>query len=311
MKNKIYIVIILILSITLIVVVRQEKKTNYSFAYPKEEEPEKNPIKIKLLDEITGNITEIDLEEYIIGVVASEMPASFEEEALKAQAVAARTYAMYKKATRKEAYDLIIGTKDQAYQTNEQLFQKWNIDFFPQYLKIRNAVLSTQNEILTYNGEVINAFYFSMSNGQTENSELVFSEELPYLKSVESKWDNENIPNYQFEKIISQEEFCQNLQIDCQEITINNIIKSDSNRILEITINGQVFKGTKVRSLLGLRSTDFTIEKQNDEIKITTKGYGHGVGMSQYGANGMAKEGQKYQDILKHYYTNTNISQIS
>ena len=311
MKNKIYIVIILILSITLIVVVRKEKKTNYSFAYPKEEEPEKNPIKIKLLDEITGNITEIDLEEYIIGVVASEMPASFEEEALKAQAVAARTYAMYKKATRKEAYDLIIGTKDQAYQTNEQLFQKWNIDFFPQYLKIRNAVLSTQNEILTYNGEVINAFYFSMSNGQTENSELVFSEELPYLKSVESKWDNENIPNYQFEKIISQEEFCQNLQIDCQEITINNIIKSDSNRILEITINGQVFKGTKVRSLLGLRSTDFTIEKQNDEIKITTKGYGHGVGMSQYGANGMAKEGQKYQDILKHYYTNTNISQIS
>ena len=311
MKNKIYTVIILILSITLIVVVRQEKKTNYSFAYPKEEEPEKNPIKIKLLDEITGNITEIDLEEYIIGVVASEMPASFEEEALKAQAVAARTYAMYKKATRKEAYDLIIGTKDQAYQTNEQLFQKWNIDFFPQYLKIRNAVLSTQNEILTYNGEVINAFYFSMSNGQTENSELVFSEELPYLKSVESKWDNENIPNYQFEKIISQEEFCQNLQIDCQEITINNIIKSDSNRILEITINGQVFKGTKVRSLLGLRSTDFTIEKQNDEIKITTKGYGHGVGMSQYGANGMAKEGQKYQDILKHYYTNTNISQIS
>ncbi len=311
MKNKILLGIVFILAVTLYLVVRHEKKTNYYFPMPSAVEKEQNPLTIRLLDETKNSITTVNLEDYIIGVVSAEMPSSFEKEALKAQAVAARTYAMYKKEHRNADYDLIIGTKDQAYKTNEQLLKQWNINFFTNYLKIRDAVLETKNEILTYNNQTINAFYFSMSNGQTENSELVFSESLPYLKSVESKWDNESIENYEYTKIIPKEEFCKSLDISCAEITITNEIRSASNRVLSITINDIPFEGTTIRTKLSLRSTDFTIEQEEDNLKIITKGFGHGVGMSQYGANGMAKEGSTYQQILSHYYQNTKISQIS
>ena len=187
MKNKILLSIVVLLSIILTLVVRHEKKTNYYFPVPSVVKNDENKITIRLLNEQTNEITTVNLEDYIIGVVASEMPSTFETEALKAQAVAARTYAMYKKQHRNLDYDLIIGTKDQAYQTNEQLLKKWNINFFKNYLKIRDAVLQTKNEVLTYQDQIINAFYFSMSNGKTENSELVFSESLPYLVSVDSK----------------------------------------------------------------------------------------------------------------------------
>ena len=309
MKNKILLSIVIILFLILIVVIHYEHQNNYYFPMPSSVKNDPNPLTVRLLNEQTNDITTVNMEDYIIGVVSAEMPATFEEEALKAQAVASRTYALYKKQHRNLDYDLIIGTKDQAYKTNEQLLKQWNINFFSKYLKIRKAVLSTKNEILTYDNEPINAFYFSMSNGQTENSELVFSEALPYLKSVPSLWD-EQTQNYETTKTISKEEFCQKLQIDCQEIKIDNIEKSESNRILTININDKQFKGTEIRSLLNLRSTDFNIIVK-DDIQITTKGFGHGVGMSQYGANGMAQEGKNYQEILKYYYQNTEISQIS
>ncbi len=311
MKNKILLSIVIVLSFTLVLVVRHQKKTNYYFPVPSSVKNEKDPITIRLLNREDNSITNVYLEDYIIGVVAAEMPASFAVEALKAQAVAARTYAMYKKEHRHEAYDLVIGVEDQAYKTNEQLLKQWNLNFFDKYLKIRDAVLATKNEILTYNNETINAFYFSMSNGKTENSELVFQETLPYLKSVDSKWDNESLNNYQVEKNFSRYDFCTKLAINCEEINISNETRSDANRILTITINNQEFKGTEIRSKLGLRSTDFSIAVNENEITITTKGYGHGVGMSQYGANGMANEGQSYIQILKHFYQNTEISQIS
>ena len=182
------------------------------------------------------------------------------------------------------------------------------LNFFKYYLKIREAVIDTQGKVLTYDGQVINAFYFSMSNGYTENSELVFKQDLPYLNSVPSSWDNESIENYRYTTTISREDFCSSLEISCDTITITNIERSNSNRILNITINDKTFSGTEVRTKLGLRSTDFDMEISSNEIKITTRGYGHGVGMSQYGANGMAKEGYSYEEILKHYYQNTEIS---
>ena len=311
MRNKILLAIVGLLVVVLIVVIYHEKKTNYYFPMPSAVKNDDEKISIRLLDESNNTITNVNLEDYIIGVVSAEMPSSFEVEALKAQAVAARTFAMYKKNTRNLDYDLIIGVKDQAYKTNEQLLKQWNVLFFNNYLKIRDAVLSTKNEVLTYNNEIINAFYFSMSNGKTENSELVFSEALPYLQSVSSAWDNESLNNYQYEKVINKEEFCQSLDISCDEVTISDEVRSDSNRVLEIKINNQVFKGTEIRSKLGLRSTDFQIVLDGTNYKITTKGYGHGVGMSQYGANGMAKEGYSYQEILSHYYQNTQISSIS
>ena len=311
MRNKILLGVVFVLIIVLGIVIYHEKKTNYYFPMPSAVKDEENAISIRLLDESTGKIENVNLEDYIIGVVSAEMPASFEVEALKAQAVAARTFAMYKKNTRNLDYDLIIGVKDQAYKTNEQLLKTWNVLFFNNYLKIRDAVLSTKDEVLTYNDEIINAFYFSMSNGKTENSELVFSEALPYLQSVESSWDNESLNNYLYEKVISKEDFCNSLGISCESVTISDEVRSSSNRVLSLKINDIVFKGTDIRTKLGLRSTDFVIRENGSNYLITTKGYGHGVGMSQYGANGMAKEGHSYLEILSHYYQNTKISHIS
>lgn len=308
MKNKILLAVVLILTIILFIVTKNVKQI-YFEPVPVSDKTKK--ITVNLLNESDGSIKNVNIEDYIIGVVAAEMPASFEPEALKAQAVAARTYAMYKKETRNLDYDLIIGTKDQAYQTNEELLKKWGVSFFKNYLKVRDAVLATEGEILTYNGQTINAFYFSMSNGYTENVESVFKSDLPYLKSVPSTWDNESIKNYEFTKTISKEDFCKSLEIPCDNIKIENIQKTSSNRVASITINGKTLEGTKVRSLLGLRSTDFTIECLDNDIKITTKGYGHGVGMSQYGANGMAKENHNYKEILNYFYQNTEISKIN
>lgn len=308
MKNKILLAVVLILTIILFIVTKNVKQI-YFEPVPVSDKTKK--ITVNLLNESDGSIKNVNIEDYIIGVVAAEMPASFEPEALKAQAVAARTYAMYKKETRNLDYDLIIGTKDQAYQTNEELLKKWGVSFFKNYLKVRDAVLATEGEILTYNGQTINAFYFSMSNGYTENVESVFKSDLPYLKSVPSTWDNESIKNYEFTKTISKEDFCKSLEISCDNIKIENIQKTSSNRVASLTINDKTFLGTKVRSLLGLRSTDFTIECLDNDIKITTKGYGHGVGMSQYGANGMAKENHNYKEILNYFYQNTEISKIN
>ncbi len=308
MKNKILLAVVLILTIILFIVTKNVKQI-YFEPVPVSDKTKK--ITVNLLNESDGSIKNVNIEDYIIGVVAAEMPASFEPEALKAQAVAARTYAMYKKETRNLDYDLIIGTKDQSYQTNEELLKKWGVSFFKNYLKVRDAVLATEGEILTYNGQTINAFYFSMSNGYTENVESVFKSDLPYLKSVPSTWDNESIKNYEFTKTISKEDFCKSLEIPCDNIKIENIQKTSSNRVASLTINDKTFLGTKVRSLLGLRSTDFTIECLDNDIKITTKGYGHGVGMSQYGANGMAKENHNYKEILNYFYQNTEISKIN
>ncbi len=306
MKNKILLAVVCILTAILIIVNSSIKKVTEPIP-PIEG---KEPIIIRLLDETTGEITNINLEDYIIGVVAAEMPASFEIEALKAQAIAARTFAMYKKETRNLDYDLIKGVKDQAYKDNKTLLTQWNINFFTNYLKIRQAVEETQGQVLTYNGEIINAFYFSMSNGYTENCELVFAQDLPYLNSVSSKWDNESLNNYSYTTTFSKQDFCESLEITCDTIEIQNITRSDSNRILTITINNQDFKGTVIRSKLGLRSTDFDITINEKDISITTRGYGHGVGMSQYGANGMAKEGYAYEEIVKYYYQNTEITNL-
>ena len=306
MKNKILLAVVCILTAILFIVIFSVKEVTSSIPVLEGE----TPIIIRLLNESDNSITEINLEDYIIGVVAAEMPASFEMEALKAQAIAARTFAMYKKNTRNLNYDLIIGTKDQAYKDNKTLLAQWNVNFFPNYLKIREAVKKKKNQVLTYNNEIINAFYFSMSNGYTENCELVFSQDLPYLNSVSSEWDNESLNNYSFTKTITKQDFCSPLEISCETIEIKDVTRSDSNRVLSITINEKTFKGTEVRTKLGLRSTDFTIDIIDDNVNITTKGYGHGVGMSQYGANGMAKAGYTYEQILKHYYQNTEITKL-
>ncbi len=309
MKNKILLLIVILL-FGGVIFIPQKKELEENKEIKEEVKEDNKAIFVNLLNEETNTITKENLEEYVVGVVSAEMPSVFNMEALKAQAVAARTYALYKKQTRNLSYDLIIGTKDQAYKNNETLLNLWQTNFFANYLKIREAVESTKGEVLTYQGKIINAFYFSMSNGYTEKSELVFSQSLPYLNSVSSSWDNEVLPNFTYTVTLSKQNFCQKLDITCDVISVDALKRSDTHRVLEITINNKTFKGTAFRALLGLRSTDFELTLKDDEIQITTKGYGHGVGMSQYGANGMASEGYTYEDILKYYYQNTEIKKI-
>lgn len=304
MKNKLLLVVALVLTVILIIEINLPKKEKKFLNESKTQE------KIKVKDTTTGLIETKDLENYVIGVVAAEMPASFSIEALKAQAIASRSYAYYKMKKSNGNYDIISDISNQAYITEEEMKEKWQENYEIYYKKIKEAVDTTKNEIMTYNDEVIEAFYFAMSNGYTEDVLSVFNEDLPYLKSVESKWDNETLNNYIVNTQLSTEEFIQKLGINSKDIVINNQIYDDTGRTKEITINSTIFKGTEFRKLLNLRSTDFQISLKDNIVNITTKGYGHGVGMSQYGANGMAKEGFDCYTILKYYYKDIEFQKI-
>lgn len=251
----------------------------------------------------TDKLLTVELEKYIIGVVAGEMPASFSEEALKAQAIASRTYLINHLQTNKTITNT---TDDQVYLTKEEMKEKWKDDYDKYYNKIKEAVTATKGLIMYYNNEPIKAYYFSTSNGYTASSISVFNEQRDYLTSVESPFDQDNSNTIE----ISKQDFCNKLDISCNQISITNIIKDNSNRISKITINNKEFKGTQVRKLLSLRSTDFTFNIKETTIEIITKGYGHGVGMSQYGANNMAKIGYTYEEILKYYYQDIKIDSI-
>lgn len=252
---------------------------------------------------VNNKKTDLSLEDYIVGVVSCEMPASFDIEALKAMSVAARTYALYKNERNKT---LKTTTDDQCYIDESAMKEKWKNNFDKYYNKINNAVNDTKGEYMTYNDKTIIAFYFSISNGKTENVENVFSQKLDYLVSVDSSWDKRNNSN---EKNIKMKvsDFLKKLNINDNKINNIKIDRSNTNRINNIKINNKNYKGTKFRSLLNLKSTDIEIKYDNDYVYIHTVGYGHGVGMSQYGANYMAQDGYKYDDILKHYYKGVKI----
>ena len=252
----------------------------------------------------TGETINIALEDYVIGVVGSEMPALFNSEALKAQAVAARTYALKKTSS---GATLTATTSDQVYKTKDQLKAMWGNSYNTYYNKVKNAVLATSGEVMTYNGSYIDAVYFSTSNGRTEDPVYVWNYTAPYLKSVDSKWDV-GTTFFNATKTISKAEISSKLGVNLtsvSEITINS--STTGSRVNSVTIAGKEFTGVQIRNLLGLRSTDFTVSESGDNIVFTTKGWGHGVGMSQYGANGMANAGYSYSQILKHYYTGISI----
>lgn len=265
----------------------------------------KNKIYVEILLKDNTKIKE-ELENYVLGVVAAEMPASFTDEALKAQSVAARTFAVNKLNN-----NLIkIDTDAQAYITKDEMKIKWNNNFDKYYSKLKLLVDSTQNQIITYNGKVIKSYYFSMSNGQTEDSIIVFNETKPYLQSVNSSLE-ENLDSITNTKVISKSDFCQILVIkNCDDIKINSIKTSVSKRVESLYINNNYYTGIELRKKLNLRSTDFIIEIKNNDIIITTKGYGHGVGMSQYGANELAKKGYDYKEIIKYYYQGVEVVNI-
>lgn len=272
----------------------------------KEEEKQVADTKQYISLNINGEIKSLELEEYIIGVVAAEMPASFNLEALKAQAVAARTYAMKKTSQGKT---LMSTTADQVYKTTAQMKNTWGSEYNYYYNRVKSAVDATRGLVIKYNGECIDAQYSAMTNGKTELPEYVWSFSRPYLKCVSSSWD-EKVKNFEVTKSFSYDKVSSLLgQTITKDTEIEVLKRTVSDRVESIRIGDKTYTGVEVRSMLGLRSTDFVIEL-GESINITTKGYGHGVGMSQYGANVAANEGYTYSEILSHYYVGTNIESI-
>ncbi|ARK32737.1 Amidase enhancer precursor [Halalkalibacter krulwichiae] len=255
-----------------------------------------------------NEIEELPLEQYVMGVVASEMHPNFEMEALKAQAMTARTY-MVKNILQPRDVQVPDGAMvtdtvtHQVYQSEVELKEKWGADFDLYMARIQEAVLSTQGQVLTYEGEPIDAMFFSTSNGYTENSEDYWHSEFPYLRSVESPWDQSS-PRFTAEKMVSVAEFQNRLGVALPEDgSVGTIVeRTDGGRVAKVVIGGKELSGRQVREKLELDSSDFQWQRQGDQIAIQTRGWGHGVGMSQYGADGMAKEGKSYEDILVHYY---------
>lgn len=283
----------------------------------------KNYQKIKLLHSATGEIEEIDLDTYLYGVVSAEMPASFEKEALKAQAVVARTYTIYKViniGVKHEGADICDdSTCCQAWISKEDRFAKWEeTSRESNWNKIVEAVNSTQGKIITYNNEPINAFFHSNSGGMTETTVNVWGGTgYPYLQAVATAGE-EAYSQYHSEVTLSKQTFIDKIKEKHSEFEIDfnaeDCIKvleyTDGNRVKTIKIGNIELSGVEVRTTLGLKSANFKITISGDNIKFEVIGYGHGVGMSQTGADSMAKSGSSYEDIIKHFYTGVEITDL-
>ncbi len=258
-------------------------------------------------------IDNVMLEDYVVGVVAGEMPVSFDIEALKAQAVASRSYVLRKiRDNRDSSYDVVDTTSNQVYLDLDDLKSNWKDNYVSYLNKIREAVNDTSLEYLEYNGEVCNTMFFSTSNGYTEDCATVFSADVPYLRSVSSSWDSSINSNFNYSREFSLGDFYDKLGLNYSSVLNVEILeRSSSNRVISLKINGVKFSGRDVYNKLGIRSTDFSIVKSLDKVIVNTKGFGHGVGMSQYGAYGMALDGYNYREILSHYYQGTNLKKIN
>ena len=267
----------------------------------------KETIYIDLL--LDNTVRSLALEEYILGVVLGEMPAEFQVDTLRAQAVVARTYACRSlNHSKHESVDVCSDSACcQAYLTSEAYIQLGGSS--QQIYKVRQAVEDTMGLVLTYEGELIQATYFSCSGGRTEPAYAVWGADVPYLQSVESPGE-EKSDHYTDTVIFSAQEFCNQIGVDyygSAETLVKNISYTEGGGVEFITLGETTFSGTELRRLLNLRSTAFIISTLGDTITITTKGFGHRVGMSQYGAEAMAERGSGYQKILLHYYPGTEL----
>lgn len=281
--------------------------------------------KVKMYNEQKKSVVEIDLEEYITGVVASEMPASFDLEALKAQAVAARTYYINKRnnpctKAKEHGGEICNSIHCQVYTNKEERMKTWSKkEAKENWSKIEQAVQDTKGEVLTYEDKVLEyPQFFAVSSGNTEDSQDVFSFDVPYLKSIESKGED-IAPKYKSETKIAVTEFVNKINTKFKESNLNSnnittnievLSYTKAGSVKEIKIGGVKIKGTVFRTLFNLNSTNFKIAIEGNTVVINCIGYGHGVGMSQWGANVMAKNGSNYEEILKHYYTGVDIERL-
>ena len=261
-------------------------------------------------------VLELPIDEYLTGVVLSEMPMSFEVEALKAQAVAARTFTLRQIGGGKhKEFDLCDQSACcQAWTSREVLSGKLGNGWENYWQKAESAVKGTKGLVLTFDDELIDAVYFSCSGGATEDAVAVWGGEVPYLQSVESPGE-EDAGKFHTTVRYSRDEFVRTILQTQPLAELNGIpqrwfgpvTRTNGGGVEKMTIGKCVFRGTELRDLFGLNSTNFTVEADHDDVVFSVYGYGHRVGMSQYGANAMAKAGKRYQEILLHYYTGAKI----
>ncbi|MGM9521844.1 MAG: stage II sporulation protein D [Oscillospiraceae bacterium] len=271
---------------------------------------------IKLLN--GDSVTEMTMSQYLKGAVAAEMPASFAPEALKAQAVAIRTYVLYKMLVspsnnHPQADICSDSTCCAAWKDESYLREKWGDNYDANAAIIASAVSETNGLYLSYDDAPALAVFHSSSSGKTEDSSEVWSSSLPYLISVDSPESSSSVPNYTSSVTVSAKEFRETISESYPDAQfaddpagwLGNIEYSDSGRIHSVTVGGVQVSGTSLRSMFSLRSTAVTIETDGSTFTMTSTGYGHGVGMSQYGANVMAQSGDTFDTILAYYYPST------
>lgn len=272
-------------------------------------------------------IEKINLEEYVKGVVSSEMPVEFNIEALKAQAVAARTFAVChmeefggQKYRNANGADVVDTVQCQVYMKKEDRLKTWPKNKAQEYWnKISNAVDSTEGEIITYKDKIITEpYYFAVSSGKTENIRNVMDEDKPYLKSVSSPGE-EAAPKYKTSLKMTYSEFTnkvnsasnRHLNIFQARFNTDVIERNDTGSVRKVKIGNNIISGTEFRSITGINSTNFTIKHNISNIEFDCTGYGHDIGMSQWGAKVMADKGSSYIDIIKHYYTGVDVKKLS
>ncbi len=292
-------------------------------SYPKSEsfsdnEEDGMPI-IKVLMSDTGEVENIPLDQYLISSVAAEMPAEYPPEALKAQAVAARSYTVYHMEAEKNNPGIVPGHKGayictdashcKAYLGINEMQLKWGDKFNEYYGKISDAVNATRFETVNYNGKTANTVFHAISSGKTESAKDVWGSDIPYLISADSSFDSKS-NGFLSSVTVDIGEFksaLEGLRPLISDSPSPKITRSESGGVMTITLYGSEFSGSEIRSLFSLRSVNFEIEI-GDSVVFSVKGYGHGVGMSQYGALQMALQGYSYKDILSHYYAGTEIT---
>lgn len=324
MRMRNYLIVLLV-AIPLVIVAIPALLVKYAPTFaptPKPASPQVTPTTINVASQIpinvyrtaTKTIETLPIESYIEGVVAAEMPAEFELEALKAQALAARTY-IVRRLQERSFNDVPKGAvvldtvQHQVFIDDKQQRERWGEQYAWKSKKIQQAVLATAGEVLTYGGKPIDATFFSTSNGYTENADEYWAEKIPYLKSVPSPWDSES-PRYLQKTTIPLVEFEQKLgvRLDTPAMQGNSgrwytvLSETTGKRVGKVRVGDKEFSGRELRERLGLNSTAFSMQLKSNGVEITTNGYGHGVGMSQWGANGMAKAGKSAEQIVKYFY---------
>ncbi len=280
---------------------------------------------IDVFDRSSGKKLHMELEDYIGHVVAAEMPASFKDEALKAQAVAARTFAvrrmkLFGGTGCSNGCDVCTdSTCCQAFLSSDSMRSRWGDDYDEYRSKVMSAAENTSGIIAVYDGKPIEALYHSTSGGYTEDSQNVFSQAQPYLKGVYSPGE-EDSSKFSSVTEISRSRFAKAINASCKkaglsasklEKQVSIVSRFDSGRVKSVKVGGAVMSGREFRTALGLNSANFTLEFAEKKVRIKTIGYGHGVGMSQQGANAMARDGATFDEILTHYYTGIELTDIS